>query len=82
MVTSSLRSALGKRLSDAVVAAVMIDRLVHDADVLTLTGESYRSVNTADSSPKRTAPPTINAVAAQNDCCPFSTFDRESSCHA
>ncbi|WP_235629945.1 hypothetical protein [Mycolicibacterium novocastrense] len=28
------------------VAAVIIDRLVHGADVLTLTGESYRSVNT------------------------------------
>ena len=29
--------------SDDVVAAAMIDRLVHHAEVLTLTGDSYRT---------------------------------------
>lgn len=29
-------------MGDAVVAAAMIGRLVHDAEILTLKGESYR----------------------------------------
>ena len=32
-----------KPLTDDVVAAAMIDRLVHHAEVLTLTGDSYRT---------------------------------------
>ncbi|WP_275562909.1 MULTISPECIES: ATP-binding protein [unclassified Streptomyces] len=33
----------GETFSDDVVAAAMIDRLVHHAEVLTLTGGSYRT---------------------------------------
>ncbi len=33
----------GETFSDDVVAAAMIDRLVHHAEVLTLTGDSYRT---------------------------------------
>jgi len=33
----------GEIFSDDIVAAAMIDRLVHHAEVLTLTGESYRT---------------------------------------
>jgi DNA replication protein DnaC len=44
MVTSNLPSGRwGETLSDDVVAAAMIDRLVHHAEVLTLTGDSYFS---------------------------------------
>ncbi|WP_347232490.1 ATP-binding protein [Streptomyces sp. C] len=43
MVTSNLPfGRWGETLSDDVVAA-MIDRLVHHAEVLTLTGDSYRT---------------------------------------
>ncbi|GLW75490.1 hypothetical protein Kpho02_77870 [Kitasatospora phosalacinea] len=42
MVTSNLPfGGWGETFSDDVVAAAMIDRLVHHADVLTLTGDSY-----------------------------------------
>jgi DNA replication protein DnaC len=37
------RSQRGETFSDDVVAAAMIDRLVHHAEVLTLTGDSYRT---------------------------------------
>ena len=43
MVTSNLLRAWRRNLSDDVVAAAMIDRLVHHAEVLTLTGDSYRT---------------------------------------
>jgi hypothetical protein len=44
MVTSNLPfDRCGKTFSDDVVAAAMIDRLVYHAEVLTLTGDSYRS---------------------------------------
>ena len=33
----------GETFSDDVVAAAMIDRLVHHAEVLTLSGDSYRT---------------------------------------
>ncbi len=33
----------GEVFGDEVVAAAMIDRLVHHAEVLTLAGESYRT---------------------------------------
>lgn len=33
----------GETFSDDVVAAAVIDRLVHHAKVLTLTGDSYRT---------------------------------------
>ena len=33
----------GEIFSDDIVAAAMIDRLVHHAEVLTLAGESYRT---------------------------------------
>jgi len=36
-------SGWGQILADDVVAAAMIDRLVHHAEVLTLTGDSYRT---------------------------------------
>ena len=36
-------SAWGEIFDDDVVAAAMIDRLVHHAEVLTLTGDSYRT---------------------------------------
>jgi hypothetical protein len=40
---------------DVVAAAAMIDRLVPHADVLTLTGDSYRTRQRASSWPSRTA---------------------------
>lgn len=44
MVTSNLPfGRWGKTFSDDVVAAAMIDRLVHHAEVLTPTGDSYRT---------------------------------------
>ncbi|MER7468816.1 ATP-binding protein [Streptomyces sp. NPDC097981] len=44
MVTSNLPfGRWGDTFSDDVVAAAMIDRLVHHAEVLTLTGDSYRT---------------------------------------
>jgi DNA replication protein DnaC len=44
MVTSNLPfGRWGETLSDDVVAAAMIDRLVHHAEVLTLSGDSYRT---------------------------------------
>src|SRR3954453_13524703 len=36
-------SRWGETFSNDVVAAAMIDRLVHHAEVLTLTGDSYRT---------------------------------------
>jgi len=38
-------SRWGEIFNDDVVAAAMIDRLVHHAEVLTLTGDSYRTRN-------------------------------------
>jgi DNA replication protein DnaC len=35
-------SGWGEILDDDVVAAAMIDRLVHDAEILALMGDSYR----------------------------------------
>lgn len=44
MVTSNLPfGRWGETFSDDVVAAALIDRLVHHAEVLTLTGDSYRT---------------------------------------
>ncbi len=44
MVTSNLPfGRWGEVFGDEVVAAAMIDRLVHHAEVLTLAGESYRT---------------------------------------
>src|SRR3954454_11018847 len=44
MVTSNLPfGRWGETFSDDVVAAAMIDRLVHHAEVLTLSGDSYRT---------------------------------------
>ncbi|MFJ3880830.1 IS21-like element helper ATPase IstB [Streptomyces sp. NPDC090077] len=44
MATSNLPfGRWGETFSDDVVAAAMIDRLVHHAEVLTLTGDSYRT---------------------------------------
>jgi hypothetical protein len=44
MVTSNLPSGRrGETVSDDVVAAAMNDRLVHHAEVLILTGDSYRT---------------------------------------
>lgn len=34
---------LGESFSENVVAAAMIDRLVHHAEVLTLSGDAYRT---------------------------------------
>ncbi len=43
MLTSNLPfSSWGGVFGDQAVAAAMIDRLVHHADVLTLKGDSYR----------------------------------------
>jgi len=46
-----------------VVAAAMIDRLVHHAEVLTLTGDSYRTRQRRELLINRTAP---NAVATES----------------
>jgi DNA replication protein DnaC len=44
LVTSNLPfGRWGETFSDDIVAAAMIDRLVHHAEVLTLTGDSYRT---------------------------------------
>ena len=44
MVTSNLPfSRWGETFSDDIIAAAMIDRLVHHAEVLTLSGDSYRT---------------------------------------
>ncbi|OFV72820.1 transposase [Rhodococcus erythropolis] len=44
MVTSNLPfGRWGETFSDDVAAAAMIDRLVHHAEVLTLSGDSYRT---------------------------------------
>ncbi|MET8509957.1 ATP-binding protein [Streptomyces sp. NPDC004787] len=44
MVTSDLPfGRWGETISDDVVAGAMIDRLVHRAEVLTLTGDSHRT---------------------------------------
>lgn len=44
LITSNLSfSRWGEIFTDDVVAAAMIDRLVHHAEVLTLTGQSYRT---------------------------------------
>ena len=44
MVTSNLPfGRWGETFADDVVAAAMIDRLVHHSEVLTLTGDSYRT---------------------------------------
>jgi DNA replication protein DnaC len=44
MVTSNLPfGRWGETFSEDIVAAAMIDRLVHHAKVLTLTGDSYRT---------------------------------------
>jgi len=44
MVTSNLPfSRWGETFGDDVVAAAMIDRLVHHSEVLTLSGDSYRT---------------------------------------
>jgi DNA replication protein DnaC len=46
ILTSNLPfSRWGDVFSDHVVAAAMIDRIVHHADVLTLKGNSYRLRN-------------------------------------
>lgn len=53
MVTSNLPfGRWAETFSDDVVAAAMIDRMVHHAEVLTLTGDSYP----ANCWPRRTAP--------------------------
>ena len=55
MVSSNLPfGRCGETFSDDIVAAAMIDRLVHHAEVLTLTGDSYRTANAASCSPRRT----------------------------
>jgi DNA replication protein DnaC len=41
-VCQRVREALGEVFGDDVVAAAMIDRLVHHAEVVALTGDSYR----------------------------------------
>jgi DNA replication protein DnaC len=48
-------TAWGEIFGDAVVAAAMIDRLVHHADILSLKGESYRlkDKNLSDPTGKR-----------------------------
>ena len=44
LVTSNMPfGRWGEIFADDIVAAAMIDRLVHHAEVLTLTGESYRT---------------------------------------
>jgi len=55
MVTSSLPfGRWGETFSDDVVAAAMIDRPVHHAEVLTLTGDSCRTRQRRNFSPRRT----------------------------
>ena len=38
----------GKVFADEIVAAALIDRLVHHAEVITITGDSYRTKNRRD----------------------------------
>jgi DNA replication protein DnaC len=49
MVTSNLPfGRWGETFGDDIVAAAMIDRLVHHAEVLTLSGDSYRTPGRRD----------------------------------
>ena len=50
--------ALGETSSDDAVAAAIIDRIAHHAEVLTLIGDSYRTPPAANYSPKTTQAPT------------------------
>lgn len=67
LVTSNMPfSRWGEIFGDDVVAAAMIDRLIHHAEVLTLTGDSYRTRNRrellARTSPSPSSPPTGQAT--------------------
>src|SRR5512142_1521449 len=53
-------SRWGEIFGDDVVAAAMIDRLVHHAEVLTLTGDSYRTRNRRELIAKDPATPNRN----------------------
>ena len=56
---------------DQTIAAAMIDRLVHHAEVHTLTGDSYRTKNRA-STPWQ----AINPKIRHNKTTKWSTFQR------
>lgn len=61
LVTSNMPfSRWGEVFGDDVVAAAMIDRLVHHAEVLTLAGDSYRTRNRRDLIAKDPATPSRN----------------------
>jgi DNA replication protein DnaC len=65
MVTSNLPfGRWGETFSDDVAAAAMIDRLVHRAEVLTLTGDSYRPANAANFSPRTAGPAATDQIRA------------------
>lgn len=51
----------GETFSDDVVAAAMIDRLVHHAEVLTLTGDSHRTRQRCQLLAKENPPPTTDS---------------------
>lgn len=65
----------GETFSDDVVVA-MIDRLVHHAEVLTLTCDSYRTRQRRELLTKKTAPPTTDRpqgdLSGTQDCSTFT----------
>jgi DNA replication protein DnaC len=63
LVTSNLPfGRWGEIFGDDVVAAAMIDRLVHHAEVLALTGDSYRTRTRRELLAKKPAPTTKDAT--------------------
>jgi DNA replication protein DnaC len=58
-ITSNLEFARwGETLSDPTLAAAMIDRLVHHADIIALKGDSYRTRNRRNQTTKQQTKPT------------------------
>ena len=63
LVTSNMPfSRWGEIFGDDVVAAAMIDRLIHHAEVLTLTGDSYRTRNRRELLAKTSPSPSSAAL--------------------
>jgi hypothetical protein len=65
-LTPPVMNSVGQRGCN-VVAAAMIDRLVHHAEARTLPGDSYRTRAAANCSPKTAAPTDKKRI---NECPP------------
>jgi DNA replication protein DnaC len=68
LVTSNMPfGRWGEVFGDDVVAAAMIDRLVHHAEVLTLTGDSYRTRSRRELLKKNPTPTTKESTTARRN---------------